>query len=359
MPESLNDLPALPPHRETFLARYPRKLKLSVLGAVLAAVLLISVWPQGSPDSGQQETGFFSFFSHAPEKKPDSLVKVDTDIHAPALNDQDDRSIKLTPAPDSRVSQDTADGTLPRISEYGLKPWQAYARPFNLSDKRPRIAVVITDLGLSEPMTEKVITQLPPTVTLSFSTMGAVVGAWGARARQEGHEFLIQLPVEPYDYPNSDPGPESLLTNLPNAENLARLSQAFQRATGYVGVTTTYGSTFTSDSTDFALILQALRDRGLLILDSRAAPHSVVTEMARNAKVPVATATLPLDANLAPDAIQAALAELEKTAAQNGRAVGVTAATPVMVNQLLAWMKTLPQKGIALAPLSAIVQERD
>ncbi len=356
MHDNENDSSSIPPHCETFLAQYPRKKKLVAAGVVLLAALCIALWPSGSSEQGarQSEGGFFSFFSSA-QKKAD-VGRIETDVHAPALNDQNDRSIKLTPAPDSRVSEDTADGTLPRISEFGLKPWTVYARPFDLGDKRPRIAIVIADLGLSQPLTERVITQMPPSVTLSFSTMGAVVEAWGARARQEGHEFLLQLPVEPYDYPHSDPGPESLLVNLSNEENLARLSKALRRATGYVGVTMTAASSFTSDSANFTLILHTLRDRGLMVLDSRSAPHSVITEMARNASVPVATVTLHLDDDLAPEAIKAAMSELEKTAQRNGRAIGIASATPVMMNQLQMWMETLPRKGIALAPITAIAQ---
>jgi len=359
MPDTPADPFDLPPHRETFLARYPRKHKLAASGVLLLLALLVSFWPAGSaPETGtagEKEGGFFSFFGDS-GKKLFGGSESDTDIHAPALNDQNDRSVKLAPAPDARVSEDTPEGPLPKISEFGLKPWLIYARPFDLADKRPRIALVLTDLGLSEALTEKVILDTPPTVTLSFSTVGSVVGAWGARARQEGHEFLLQLPVEPYDYPNSDPGPDALLANLSNTENLSRLLRTFRKAAGYIGVTTTYGSSFTSDSTDFTLILQTLQARGLMVLDSRSAPHSVVTEMARNASVPVAIVSQHIDANLAPEEIQAALAELEKTAQRNGRAIGMAAATPLMLSRLQAWMETLPRKGIALAPVSAVAQ---
>jgi polysaccharide deacetylase 2 family uncharacterized protein YibQ len=162
--------------------------------------------------------------------------------------------------------------------------------------------------------------------------------------------------MEPFDYPRSDPGPDTLLTSLPNSDNIARLLSAMRRATGYVGITSTSGSRFTTDSTKLAPVLQVLRDRGLMVLDARAAPHSAVTDMARNATIPVATVTQRLDSDLSPDAISSALDDLEKTARQNGRAVGITTATPVMITQLQAWAKTLPHHGIALAPITAMVQ---
>ena len=356
MSEDTHDIFALPPRRETFLAHYPRNLKLSFTAAIFALMVLPPAWMYGQlhrhasvayPPLLLKEAELGSL--------PVSGAKAGTNVNAPALNDQDDRSVKLLPAPDSRVTEDTFEGSLPRISEDGARPWQVYARPFNGADKRPRIAIVITGLGLSRIITDQAITLLPPTVTLSFSSQGAVIGAWGTRARQDGHEILLQIPLEPFDYPRNDTGPDTLLTNLPNSENLARLSRVLRRATGYVGLTAPLSSTLVTDQTKFEPVLQAAKDRGLMLLDSRATTHSIVTDMARRSGVPVATVTQRLDTDLAPDAIAATLEDLEKTARQTGRAVGITEATPVMITQLQTWLKTLPEHGIALAPLSATV----
>ena len=32
-----------------------------------------------------------------------------------------------------------------------------------------------------------------------------------ARAREAGHEVLLEVPMEPFDYPDNDPGPQTLL----------------------------------------------------------------------------------------------------------------------------------------------------
>jgi polysaccharide deacetylase 2 family uncharacterized protein YibQ len=348
----------LPPRRESFIARYPRNFKMTVTVIIFAILVLppafihnrfhhVAAVVHAPSSSGASDDTYLPTINN---------TVADTDVKAPSLNDQDDRSVKLTPSPDSRVTEDTVDGSLPRISEDGLRPWQIYARPFNPADKRPRIAIVVTGLGLSRTITDETINQLPPTVTLSFDTQGPVLAAWCVRARQDGHEILLEVPMEPFDYPRSDPGPDTLLTSLPNSDNIARLLGAMRRATGYVGLTTTSGSRFTTDSTKLAPVLQIVRDRGLMMLDARAAPHSAVADMARNATIPVATATQRLDGDLSPEAITAALDNLEKTARQSGRAIGITTATPIMIAQLQAWAKTLPQHGIALAPVSAMVQ---
>ena len=358
MSETTSSAFVLPPRRETFLARYPRNLKLFVAALIFGLMVLppAFIHRYNLSHKGAPLTALNALNGQETDKWIPGFKKLETDVSAPALNDQDDRSIKLIPAPETRVTEDTAEGSLPRIGEDGSRPWQVYARSFNSADRRPRVAIIITDLGLSRVTTDQAISQTPPTVTLSFSSQGSVVAAWGVRARQDGHEILIQIPVEPFDYPRSDPGADTLLTNLSSSENLGRLMTSLRRATGYIGVTTTFGSRFTSDPTRFGLILQELRKRGLMVLDSRVVPHGVVTDMARNAGVPVATVTQRLDVDLDPSSIAAAFENLEKTARQTGRAVGITTATPVMINQLQAWVKTLPEHGIALAPLSTMVQ---
>ena len=350
----------LPPRRETFLARYPRNVKLAVTAVLFAVLVLPPVWIHNRlhhrVDGGSAGASPAFMGGEDANKGAGNDLVVESDAHAAALNDQDDRTVKLAVAPDVRVTEDTAEGSLPRRSASGLSPWQVYARPFNIADKRPRIAIVITDLGLARAITDRAIAELPSTVTLSFDAQGPVVGAWGARARQDGHEIILQVPMEPFDYPNSDPGTDTLLTSMPDSDNLVRLLKMMRHASGYVGITTISGSRMTTDSTKFALVLRTLHDRGLMILDARAAPHSVVTDMAVNANVPVATATQRLDGGMSPDELDEALNDLEKTALQSGRAVGILSPTPMALDHLQTWLKNLSSHGIALAPLSATVQ---
>jgi polysaccharide deacetylase 2 family uncharacterized protein YibQ len=355
---------SLPPRRESFLSRYPRNFKLGVAGVIL--LLIAALWFSSLPDSAKDTVKLSPVHT-----KIQSDDRKDADASAAStpnvagttgnagveiLNQQDDRSIKMSPAPDMGLSEDRSDGSLPRISEDGRQPWQVYARPFNTADKRPRIAIVIVDMGLSRAATDAAISRLPANVTLAFDSQSPVIGAWCARARQDGHETLLMVPMEPFDYPRSDPGPNTLLTNLPNSDNLQRLYAALREATGYVGVTTLSGSRFTTSPEKLATVLDVLHQRGLMIFDARVAPHSAVTDMAYNMHVPAAAATARIDANPSPEAIDAALDQLAKTARLTGRAVGIAAPLPVVLDRLQVWLKDLPQNGIALAPISAMTQ---
>ena len=357
---------ALPPRRETFLARYPRNFKLAVVTIIFAALMLGPLVQKrlttprediaahrvsaATPNTPAQQT-----HQEKTQAKDEAGGRAES-MNTVALNDQNDRNIKLATAPDPALSEDTEQGSLPRISDDGRQPWQVYARPFDLADKRPRIAIVISDLGLSRAISDAVINNLPPTITLAFSTQTHAVGGWCNRARQDGHEVLISVPMEPFDYPRSDPGPNTLLTSLPNSDNLQRLHIAMRSSTGYVGITTLSGSHFTTDPKKMRPILTALKERGLMVFDAGVAPHSVITDLAKYAHVPAAAVTLHVDDNLAPAAIDKALQHLEQQARIDGRAIGVAAPTPVVIERLRAWTQDLPNRGIALAPLSAMAQ---
>ncbi|MDD3181927.1 MAG: divergent polysaccharide deacetylase family protein, partial [Alphaproteobacteria bacterium] len=245
---------------------------------------------------------------------------------------------------------------LPRISVDGRKPWRVYARPFNFQDPRPRIAIVMLDLGTSRVATDAALRRLPPPVTFGFDVQAKAIDEWLVRARQDGHETLLSLPMEPFDFPHSDPGPNTLLTSLPNVDNMQRLMSALRVGGGYVGVTTNSGSRFLSDSPKLMPIMQVLKDRGLLILDTKVASHSVVSSLASEVGVPSAASIREIDSLSDPDSIDKALSSLEQSARLEGAVVGIASPLPVTLERIQAWSKTLAERGIVLAPLSAVVK---
>ena len=355
----------LPPRRKTILAKYSRRSKLvtSILGltGMISSIFLITqiVANQVIPEPTKRHAPKVYGADNQPRmngaSNPDS-VSSETVETTTVLNNQDDHSIQMPLAPDPDVSETTPEGELPRISEDGRQPWQVYSRPFNMADKRPRLSILISDLGLQRAITDDAIAQLPANVTLAFDVQSPAIGAWAARARQEGHEFLLSIPMEPFDFPRSDPGPHTLLTSQPNGVNLEKFTWSLHQAAGYIGVMTMTGSRFTTETEKLRPIMQVLQQRGLMILDTHIAPHSAVAELAHDMHVPMAVTSERVDENLSPEAIDAAFQQLERAARLNGKAVGIFPPLPIVISQLRIWLKTLPQSGIALAPISAVTQ---
>ena len=248
------------------------------------------------------------------------------------------------------------NGPLPVISSTGIRSSIAYARPSGLTASTatlPKVAIVVGGLGISETATRNAIDNLPPEVTLSFAPYGRNLQQWIDKAREAGHEVLLELPMEPYDYPANDPGPYTLLTSLSAGDNMERLAWLMSRFTGYFGVTAYQGAKFTSDRTAMEPMLEALESRGVMYVDPGSNPRSVGPELAGGLGLAWTKGNFVVDPALTPRSIDAALANLEDQARRNGTIVGFGSGFPITVERIQKWTESLGDKGIFLVPVSA------
>lgn len=266
------------------------------------------------------------------------------------------RDPPLSPSPDPALVQMTALGPLPRVGDDGRLPRQVYAKPFNTADARPRVAIVVTGLGLSAAATESAIQGLPGSVTLAFAPYSPRLNDWIRLARAAGHEVLINVPMEPTNYPAYDPGPQTLLTTLNAEGNLDRLLWSLSRGTGYVGVVDFLGSRFTTSSSHMTPVLNAINQRGLLYLDSNSSPRSVSAAVAAKLGLVSAKATLTLDQRASRTEIDRRFAELEQRAKRERRAIGIASPYPVSLERIATWVRQLEARGVAIAPVSALTR---
>jgi len=266
--------------------------------------------------------------------------------------------LHLDPAPDPRLIEKSRFGLLPRIGADGARPAEVYARPAMIPAKlksAPRVALVVGGLGLSEEGTASAIAQLPGAVSLGFAPYGARLSDDVAAARDAGHETLLQLPMEPFDYPSDNPGPHTLLTSASESQTLDDLHWLMSRFQVYAGVTNFLGGKFTASEAALSPVLRDLAARGLFYVDDGASPRSLARSDAAAVKLPAATADVVIDAVQKPQAIDDALTRLEAAARANGSAVGVATALPLSVEHIARWARGLEAHGLALTPVSAIV----
>ena len=261
------------------------------------------------------------------------------------------RALILDPA----LIENTPEGPLPRIAADGRSPLGAYA-PILPAGRGIKIAVVITGLGLDGRATMAAIDELPPAVTLAFVPYGARLGHWLRLARRRGHEVLLEVPMEPRNFPDSDAGPHSLRPSLSAEDNLARLKWALTRVSGYVGVTNLMGGRFLAQPLALEPVLSFLAARGLMFFDS--SKGALAQNVARQLKAPYVRSDLHLDAVAAPAAIDQRLTELESIARHAGKAVGTGALYPVTLAHIAAWARGLRGRGFVLVPASSIVKAK-
>jgi polysaccharide deacetylase 2 family uncharacterized protein YibQ len=180
-----------------------------------------------------------------------------------------------------------------------------------------------------------------------------------ARARGGGHEVLLQVPMEPFQYPDNDPGPQTLLTSLTPQQNIDRLYWLMSRFQGYVGLANTMGARFTASEPSFGPILHETAKRGLIFVDDGSNPRSVAGRVAGANNLPFARADVILDSVPTPAEIDRALGRLEAAARERGAAVGIASALPVSIEHIAKWAKDARSRGLLLVPISAVATKPD
>jgi len=265
-----------------------------------------------------------------------------------------------TPAPpgppvDQKFLEMTPQGPLPKIAGDGVRPADAFAQPVTPIPGKPdavRVALIIAGLGVSARDTADAIAKLPGAVTFAFVPYGSDAALAG-RARAAGHEILLQVPMEPFDYPDNDPGPQTLLTALAPQQNLDRLHWSMGRFEGYVGLINMMGARFTASEQAFAPVLQETEKRGLIFVDDGSNPRSVAGRIAGADSLPFAKADVTIDTVPTPDEIDRALARLEMAARQHHMAIGVASAIPVSIAHIAKWAKSAASRGVLIVPITA------
>jgi len=275
---------------------------------------------------------------------------------APTAPTSDGAAADAAPA-DQRFVETTPHGPVPRIAADGTRPSDAFARPVQPLPGRPdapRVALIVGGLGISASATADAIAKLPGSVTLGFVPYAGDIATQVARARRSGHELLLQVPMEPFDYPDNDPGPQTLLTALTPQQNIDRLYWLMSRFQGYVGLANTMGARFTASEPAFGPILRETAKRGLIFVDDGSNPRSVAGRIAGANNLPYARADVILDAVPTPVEIDRALGRLEMAARERSIAVGIASALPVSIEHIAKWAKAAESRGLLLIPITAV-----
>jgi uncharacterized protein len=254
---------------------------------------------------------------------------------------------------DPRLLEKSRHGMIPVVSD-GLKPFTVYAADADRAKaaKMPVVAIVVGGLGIGAAKTADAIMKLPPAVTLAFTPYGSDPTKLAERARAQRHEILLQIPMEPFDYPDNDPGPQTLLTTLSPEQNLDRFYWHLSRFQGYAGIANFMGARFVVTDTVMQPIIREAAKRGLGYFDDGLAPRSVAPSLAAAQAMPFAKADVSIDAVPTAVEIDRALAKLEGLAKERGVAVGMASALPISIERISVWIKALESHGIMLVPLT-------
>lgn len=271
-------------------------------------------------------------------------------IDATAQNPQDPKTADL---PDEALLEETAEGKLPIVAADGTRPIDRYARPWS-GARGTRIAIVIGGLGLSQSGTQRALDTLPEDITLAFAANGNSLFRWMPVARKGGHEILLQVPLEPFDYPDNNPGRLTLVSADSTATNLKRLHEAMGRMTNYTGVMNYLGGRFLADAEALEPVMRDISNRGLLFLDDGSSAQSLSGTYAKAFGGPHAFADVVLDQEVSKASVLKKLDELERIALRKGTAIGVASAFDESVDAVTEWARDAQGRGIEIVGVSVL-----
>ncbi|MBB4267253.1 divergent polysaccharide deacetylase family protein [Roseospira visakhapatnamensis] len=230
--------------------------------------------------------------------------------------------------------------------------WLANALAIADPGARPMVTVVIDDLGLDHRRTARVAA-LPGPLTLSFMSYAGELPAQTAAGRRAGHELMLHMPMQPSSA-RVNPGPGALMVGQSADEIRRRLDGALRGFAGYVGLNNHMGSRFTANPAGMGVVMDEVRRRQLLFLDSRTTGGSVAPGLAARAGVPFIERSIFLDHDPGRATVDRQLAQLERVAARHGHAIAIGHPRDATIAGLSAWLGPAQARGLALVPASAI-----
>jgi len=232
--------------------------------------------------------------------------------------------------------------------------WQKNAVPYQPNGSKPKIVVIIDDMGMDRKHTKEAMTLKAP-VTFAWLPYATNIQPLVDEAKAAGHESIVHVPMEP-ESTSIDPGPTVLKTTMTPEQLKAMVDTNFSAFTGYVGFNNHMGSKMTQDADAMQQVMAEAAKRGILFVDSRTAPNSVADQTAAAMGVPHAVRDVFLDHFEDINSVRAALEKMEVKARQQGYAIGIGHPKANTLAALKEWIPTLEAKGFELAPVSAVVR---
>jgi uncharacterized protein len=185
----------------------------------------------------------------------------------------------------------------------------------------PKVAIIIDDLGYNEEIAMAFL-DLPIELTYSFLPFAPYTKKLERLAHRAGKTVFLHLPLEPKDSA-FNPGPGALYLQDSLETQKEKLLKCLEEVPHAVGINNHMGSAFTEDNEAMVNIMNVIKDRSLMFVDSYTTPGTVGLQVARQATVESSGRSVFLDNMVKEEKICDQLEKLVSHAEKNGRAVGI------------------------------------
>jgi len=186
----------------------------------------------------------------------------------------------------------------------------------------PQIAIIIDDIGYDKKIA-LALCSLNSNITFSvlpFAPFGKYISG---ELHAKGSQLMLHLPMEPVEYPDINPGPGAILSDMSPDVLIDQLKKNIRDIPYIVGVNNHMGSKLTSRSDQMNQIFSILKKENLFFVDSITAPKSQCKSSARLLKLKFAQRDVFLDNFQDTEYITGQFKELIDLAKKHGSAIGI------------------------------------
>lgn len=230
-----------------------------------------------------------------------------------------------------------------------------YRVPLEVTSSRPRIAIVMDDMGRSLRTIDSLL-QLDLMVTPAILPESRKATEAALRLQDVGREYMIHLPMQPQNYPQVNPGPKALLLGQSEAETRRLVRHYMERVPGAVGGNNHMGSGYTQNRDAMRVVLEELQQNGQFFIDSKTIGSSIAYDEARRMKVPTASRQIFLDNSDNVDYIRKQIRKMVRMSDERGELIAICHPHPETLQALQLELPWLKQQQVDFVPASLLVK---
>ena len=225
----------------------------------------------------------------------------------------------------------------------------------SFAENRPRIAIIIDDLGYALHPAERLLAlELP--MTFAILPGAPKAGRLAEAARRSGQEVIVHLPLQAMQQDGAHDADEITLDMT--AAQVRRVFRDALRAVPFaVGINNHRGSLLTQHPGHMQWIMDSIRcTANLFFVDSYTTHLSVAMQIASESGIPAVKRDVFLDSSREPEDIERKIARLKALARESGQAVGIGHPYPETLSLLEDALPAMQKEGFDLVHVSELVQ---
>lgn len=279
-------------------------------------------------------------FDAVPLKKSEPVL-----VNEEQKSEVNKNGLMMAPIEGLYEKSEKTGGLLPKISPRGLTPFHGYKKPFTKGTK-PVIALAISNFGLSQQDSDKMLETMPQGVTFILTPYASDIQSWQQKARDAGHETWLFVPAENARATIADPGSQALLSHSNIQYNQDRLDWALSLTTGYAGIAMDMDNTFLEVRPMLGALMDQIFKRGLGYYEMNTRGPDAIEASAIENNSPYLKNSVA--------GYEKLFDNLEIAAQGRGSVSAVIRLDQLNQEDFIKWVASLEGKGFDLAPLSAL-----